>query len=152
MKTLVVYDSAYGNTKAIAVAIGAVVGGEARVVRSGEVGPLDLGAGDLLIAGSPTYGGKPTPAMLSFLDSVSESAVKGVNVAAFDTRLSSRLAGVFGYAAPKIASALETRGGKLVLAPEGFAVKGKKGPLVDGELEHAARWSSAFQALHSPKR
>lgn len=151
MKALVVYDSVYGNTKAIAVAIGAAVGGEARVVRSGEVCPLDLGAGDLLIAGSPTYGGKPTPAMLSFLDGISEAAVKGVNVAAFDTRLSSRLAGVFGYAAPKIAGGLEAKGGKLVLPPEGFLVNGKKGPLVDGEMEHAVKWSGSIRVLHPSK-
>jgi flavodoxin len=151
MKTLVVYDSAYGNTEAIAVAIGAAVGGESKVVRAGEVGPPDLGAGDLLIVGSPTYGGKPTPAMLSFLDRVSEAAVKGVDVAAFDTRLSSRLAAVFGYAAPKIASALEAKGGKLILPAEGFLVMGKKGPLVDGEMEHAVKWSGAIRVLHPPK-
>jgi flavodoxin I len=71
--------------------------------------------------------------------------VKGTNTAAFDTRLTSRMVVIFGYAAPKIAKSLEGRGGKLVVPPEGFFVKGSKGPLKEGELERAGAWAKAIQ-------
>lgn len=65
----------------------------------------------------------------------------GVKVATFDTRLTSRLVRVFGFAADKIAVAVENRDGVLAAAPEGFFVAGKKGPLVAGELERASAWA-----------
>lgn len=141
MKTLVVYDSVYGNTEKIAKAIGGAIAGETRVVRASEVSSAELKMIDLLIVGSPTNGGRPTPAIQDFLDNVSEPAIKGVNVAAFDTRYSTRLVGIFGFAAEKIAGSLKTKGGNLILFPEGFFVKGKKGPVKEGELERAATWA-----------
>ena len=144
MKTLVVYDSTYGNTEIVAKAIGAAIGGDMKVVRAGEVGSADLGTIGLLIVGSPTLGGRPSPAVRDFLAGISESAIRGVTVAAFDTRYSSRLVGVFGYAADKIGTGLKTKGGTLILPPEGFIVKGKKGPLEEGELEHAASWAAGI--------
>jgi flavodoxin len=57
-KTLVVYDSTYGNTEKIAQAIGEAIGGQ--ILRVGEVNPADLKGFDLLIVGSPTRGGLPT--------------------------------------------------------------------------------------------
>lgn len=61
--------------------------------------------------------------------------------AAFDTRLSTKLVGIFGYAADKIATNLKSNGWTIVFPPKGFFVKGKKGPLLDGELEHAVDWA-----------
>ena len=72
-------------------------------------------------------------------------------VAAFDTRTdmdtlngAMRWFGKFlnrlGYAAPKISSSLEAKGGQMVMPPEGFIVKGTEGPLEDGELERAKAW------------
>jgi len=142
MKALIVYDSTYGNTEMVAKAIGAAIGGDMKVVRADEVYPADLRMIDLLIVGSPTYGGRPTPAIQSFLDGVSEPAIRGVKAAAFDTRYSTRLVGVFGYAADKIDGILRTKGGTLISPAEGFFVKGKKGPLKPGELEHAASWAA----------
>ncbi len=42
---------------------------------------------------------------------------------------------MFGYAAGKIADSLQQNGGKLMAEPEGFIVKGRNGPLADGELD-----------------
>ena len=95
---------------------------------------------DLLIVGSPTQGGRSTPAILNFLNKVSEPAIKGIHLAAFDTRFSTRLVGIFGYAAGKIADSLKRKGGTLILPPEAFFVKSKEGPLKEGELERAAGW------------
>jgi len=124
MKALVVYDSVYGNTERIAKSIGGAITGNVKVFRAGEVNPSELESIDLLIVGSPTQGGRPTPAIQDFLNKVSEPILKGINVAAFDTRFSTRWVGIFGYAAGKIAGNLKGKGGTLVAPPEGFFVKG----------------------------
>jgi flavodoxin len=141
MKTLVVYDSLYGNTEKIAQAIGAALTGEVKVLRVGEVDPLELKALNLLIVGSPTHGGRPSPPMREFPDKVQAPALEGTNVAAFDTRLSTRWVGIFGYAAGRIAKSLKEKGGNLLLSPEAFYVEGTEGPLKEGELERAAAWA-----------
>jgi len=143
MKALIIYDSMYGNTEKIAQAIGGAIAGDVKVVRVGEVNPSELEAVDLLIVGSPTQGGRPTQAIQDFLDR-SSSAIKGINVAAFDTRLSARWPRIFGYAAGRIAGNLKGKGGTLVASPEGFFVKGTKGPLKEGELERAASWAKGI--------
>jgi len=143
MKALIVYDSVYGNTEKIARAIAGALkpSGEVKVLRAGEVNPSELKSVDLLIVGSPTQGGKPTRAIQDFLNKLPESAIKGINVAAFDTRFSTKLVAIFGYAAGKIAGSLKTKGGTLILPPEAFFVKSKEGPLKEGELERAAGWA-----------
>jgi flavodoxin len=137
MKTLVVYDSRYGNTEEIAKAIGDAVTGDVEVLRVGEASPSE--SFGLLIVGSPTHGGRHTTAIQSFTKRV--PALKGTPIAAFDTRFATKLVGVFGYAAGRIANTLKGKGGNLVVSPEGFIVKGMKGPLKKGELERAARWA-----------
>jgi len=141
MKVLIVYDSVYGNTEKIAQAIGSVITGDVKVLRAGEVNTSELESLDFLIVGAPTQGGRPTPVMQDFLKKVTESAVKGINVAAFDTRISTKWVGIFGYAAGRIARNLKGKVGNLVASPEGFFVEGTKGPLKEGELERAAGWA-----------
>jgi flavodoxin len=144
MKVLIVYDSVYGNTEKIARAIGGAIAVEVKVLRPGEVNPPDLASIDLLIVGAPTQGGRATPAIQDFLSKLPERAVRGVNVASFDTRLSTKWVGIFGYAAGKIAESLKRKGGNLILPPEPFFVKGREGPLKDGELERAAGWAKGL--------
>ena len=141
MKALVVYDSVHGNTEEIAKAIGDAIAGEVSVRRVGGVSAAELKAFDLLIVGSPTHGGRATDAIQDLLNRVPASALQGTNVAAFDTRLTTRLVRIFGYAAPRIAGKLKKKGGTLIGAPGGFFVKGTEGPLTDGELERAAGWA-----------
>ncbi|HLE81662.1 MAG TPA: flavodoxin family protein [Dehalococcoidia bacterium] len=143
MNALIVYDSLHGNTEKIARAIAAALApsGDVKVLRAGEANISELESVDLLIVGSPTQGGRPTPAIQDFLNRVSEPAIKGISVAAFDTRISTRWVGIFGYAAGRIAGSLKTKGGTLILSPEGFFVKGTEGPLKEGELERAASWA-----------
>jgi len=141
MKVLIVYDSVYGNTEKIAKAIGGAITGEVKVLRVDEANPSELKTIDLFIVGSPTQGGRPTPAIRDFLNKVPEPSLQGINVAAFDTRISTKLVGVFGYAAGRIAGNLKGKGGTLVVSPEGFFVKGTEGPLKEGELERAVGWA-----------
>lgn len=144
MNALIVFDSVYGNTEKIARAIGSAITGEVKVVRAGEVDSAELKTIDLLVVGSPTQGGRPTPAIQDFLNTLPELSFKGINVAAFDTRLLTKLARIFGYAAGKIADVLKKKGGILIVQPEGFFVKGTKGPLKEGELERAAGWAKGI--------
>jgi flavodoxin I len=141
VKTLVVYDSVYGNTEKIAKAIGDAVGGEVKVLRVGDVDSAELEAFDLLIVGCPTHAGRPTPATQDFLKKIPLPALRGADVAAFDTRLTAKLARIFGYAAGKIAGSLKKKGATLIGSAEGFLVEGTEGPLKEGELERAAAWA-----------
>jgi flavodoxin I len=138
METLVIYDSTWGNTEKIAQAVGQAIG--AKVRRVGQVSPSDLKGFDLVVVGSPTLGGRPTEAIQALLKAVG-SALRGVNVAAFDTRLTSRWVRIFSYAAPRMAGSLKEVGATLRGSPEGFFVLGKEGPLKEGELERAALWA-----------
>jgi flavodoxin I len=152
MKALIVYDSAYGNTERIAKAVGDALSGDVRVARAGEVDASGLASLDLLIVGSPTQGFRPTKPVQALIASIPADALKGVAVAAFDTRIPAAQAGiglrlimrVGGYAAPHITQALEKKGGKLAVPPEGFSVKDKEGPLLEGELERAADWAKGI--------
>ncbi len=139
MKVLVVYDTQYGNTEQVAKAIAGGVGGEAR--RITETDPANLKGFDLLIIGAPTQGGKATQAMQDFLTKIPDATLKGVNTAVFDTRLSNKLVGVFGYAAGRIEKVLKEKGTNAVTPAEGFFVKGAKGPMKDGEIQRATDWA-----------
>jgi flavodoxin I len=151
MKALVLYDSTYGNTEALARAMGVALG-DAEVVAISDAAPADLGKSDLLIVGSPTQGGRPTAALTAFLGSVPTLGLDGTPVAAFDTRFASNAHGfglrllmkVIGFAAPRIARTLKTKGGRLAAPPEGFIVEAKEGPLKPGELERAADWARSL--------
>lgn len=151
MKVLIVYDSIFGNTEKIALAISNSLGSKENVetFRVSDIKPEQLVELRLLIVGSPTRAFRPTKAITNFLKKISSNGLKGVKVAAFDTRISptdvnSRflniLVKLFGYAAKPIADKLGKKGGELIIPPEGFFVKGTEGPLKDGELERAAYW------------
>jgi flavodoxin len=144
MAALVVYESIHGNTEKIALAVRRALGSKARVVRAAEAGPGLLKGIDLLVVGSPTYGGRPTPKAKSFLAALGPGSLQGVRVAAFDTRITMKFARIFGYAADRIMAALTSAGGTRAAAPQGFIVTGSEGPLADGELEKAAGWAKGL--------
>jgi flavodoxin len=144
VKSLIVYDSTYGNTEKIARAIGAALTGDVKVQKAGEVNAAELASYDLLVIGSPTYGGRPMPTVADFLGKIPDDAVKGKNVAAFDTRIPTKFAKLFGYAADRIAKSLKDKGANLMVPAEGFFVNGKSGPLKDGEEQRAANWAKGL--------
>ncbi len=159
MKALVVYDSVFGNTEQIALAIGQALEseGDVRVAAVANVTQDQLAGVDLLVAGSPTRGFRPTPALAEFLKAIPGGGLKGMRVMAFDTRYSAKettsvvlklVLKVGDYAANVIAKTLVQKGGAMAVPAEGFIVAGEQGPLRDGELERAARW--AQQAVTTP--
>lgn len=140
MKTLVVYDSVFGNTEQIARSVGAGIGGSVNVAKVGGVSSRDLSGLDLLVLGSPTMGGRATKPMQEFVESLPPEVARKARCAAFDTRITMKFARIFGYAAPRIAEELHRKGGAKACEPEGFIVKGRNGPLEHGELERASAW------------
>lgn len=141
MKTLVIYDSVHGNTGLIAQAIGEAIPGDVQVLRPAQVDASQMEALDLLVVGAPTHGGRPTDPIQDWLGGIQSPELEGVNVAAFDTRLTVKWVRIFGYAAPRIAANLEEKGGTLTGPPGDFFVNSTKGPLIDGEVERAAEWA-----------
>jgi flavodoxin len=142
MQVLVVYDSLYGNTEKIARAIAGAVAppDTVKILRVGEAGPADLEDVGLLFVGSPTQGGRATKAIQAFLDKVPADAFKNMRVAAFDTRLKTKMVKVFGYAAGRIEKSLKEKGAAQ-LPPGLFLVKSTRGPLEEGEEERAKEWA-----------
>jgi flavodoxin len=151
-KTLIIYDSIFGNTEKIARAIGNALlenlDVEVRVVD--EVLPEDLDGIQTLIVGSPTRKFKATNALNQFLKQNPPGKLSGIQIAAFDTRLIPEngknifltfMVKIFGYAGEKISRQLVQLGGKEIVNPQGFLVSGIEGPLLEGELEKAAAWA-----------
>jgi len=155
---MVIYDSVFGNTEKIALAIGDALAavGEVKTIPVGRVNAAQLLGLNVLIVGSPTRGFKPTQAITQFLNDLPNNHFSGVQAASFDTRIALEtikqsafrfIVDKGGYAARVIARSLEKKGGKLILPPEGFFVLGEQGPLKDGELERAARWAERISSL-----
>jgi flavodoxin len=152
MKILIIYDSFFGNTEKVAQAIGKALDSQedVEVVRVSNVKPEHLTGLNVLVVGSPTRGFRPTPAIKSFIGSIPKQGLKGVKVAAFDTRISAKdtnsrilppLIKLFGYAAKPVADWLKKKDGELATPPAGFFVGGREGPLKVGELERAIDWA-----------
>jgi flavodoxin len=95
-----------------------------------------------LIIGSPTDGALPREAIQALVARIGPPALAGARAATFDTRLTWGFLARYGFAADRIADALQGKGWTLVGQPGGFLVKGlRKGPLKRGELERAAAWA-----------
>ncbi|MCD4812683.1 hypothetical protein K8S19_03200 [bacterium] len=154
MKTLIIYDSYFSNTEKIAQAIADGLGlPVSTAVKISAFQPEQLLGIELLIVGSPTRGFRPTSAIAGFIKQRSKDSLKGIRVAAFDTRLVLNtikfgalrmMVKLGGYAAKPVAGQLEKKGGQLIVPPEGFFVTGEKGPLKAGECERAAQWAGKF--------
>ncbi|MBC7293178.1 MAG: flavodoxin family protein [Thermoleophilia bacterium] len=163
MKAVVVYESLWGNTAAVAWAIAEGLGPDTVVLSTAEATPEALAEVDLLVVGAPVHGftvptaqslenikanaaKAPTPpdlsqpAMRSWLESLSPG--KG-RAAAFDTRVR----GPFGSGAGRIEKALAAAGYRPLAKARGFIVQGRYGPLREGELERAQAWGAELARL-----
>jgi len=158
MKSLVIYDSVFGNTEKVAQAAGNALasGSTNQVVKVTAANPSLLKGLDLLVVGSPTRAFRPTEGISKFLKALPESALQGIKVAAFDTRMDVKkvdnklltfMAKRMGYADGALVKLLEKKGGQLAGTTEGFFVKESEGPLEDGELERAAEWAKKLLSI-----
>lgn len=158
MKAIVIYESHWGNTAAVARAIAEGIGSGARALSTAEATAETLTGVDLIVAGAPLLGfslpteamlksmaanaGKdPTPPDLSHpsMRSWIEGLPKGSGMAAaFETRIWWSP----GSAAKSILRKLEEHGYRPAAKPERFIVEDKYGPLREGELEKARAWGA----------
>ena len=157
MKSLVIYDSYFGNTEKLAQAVGKALGTEktVSVVRVAEAGLNLLEGIDLLVVASPTRGFRPSEGTTKFLNSLPAGALQGVQAAVFDTRIDLETIKnkVFkfivrrgGYANKAIAKALEKKGAVVLQPIEGFFVDDSEGPVSAGEIERAVEWAAGIKA------
>ena len=158
MKAVVVYESLWGNTAAIARAIAEGLGEGTLALSTAEATGAALADAELIVAGAPVLGFRlpteamrqnvvtsernaPTPPDLShpsmrrWLDALPHGRGRS---AAFETRIWWSPGGATG----PIADKLERAGYPRLTKARRFVVKGKYGPLRDGELERARRWGA----------
>lgn len=156
MKTLLLYDSVFGNTQKVALAMSAVFSdkGPCESLRPDQFQRSKLEGVGRLVVGSPTRAFRPTPALVAALKALPPGSLAGIDVLAFDTRawierapkVLRFFARLFGYAADPLARLLQKKGGRLVLPPAGFVVLDTEGPLRAGEIERAVAWARSSDA------
>ena len=150
MKTLVVYDSVFGNTAKVAAQIAQALDSEA--VQLDKVNESLLVDVELLVVGSPTRAFKPTPNMIAWIQGLTSNQLWQAKVATFDTRIDTRktknimlrFVDIMGYAAPWLEKNLAAKGLAIAKPGEGFYVEASEGPLKTGELERAAAWATSL--------
>jgi hypothetical protein len=158
MKAVVVYESLWGNTAAIARAIAEGIGPEARALSTAEASDAAVAGADLIVAGAPVHGFQlptdkgreglgenpgraPTPpdlshpSMRSWLEALPEGHA---HYAAFETRMRFSPGG----ATSGIERRLERAGYRPVAKGKRFFVGAFYGPLRQGEVERARHWGA----------
>jgi hypothetical protein len=170
MRALIVYESMYGNTAAVAKAIGegcAARDVEPTYVRVDDARPELFSDTDVLVVGGPTHVHglsreltrktaiedgtrtfeEPTlgEGLRGWLDRLPDG--EGARAAVFDTRVAAPIM-FTGSAAKQIAKRLVARGYR-VMDGDSFLVT-KDNTLIEGELERARVWG-AMLAMAVPK-
>jgi hypothetical protein len=161
MKSIVVYESYWGNTAAVAKAIAEGLGSDARAMSTTEAKGEALAGAGLIVAGSPIIAfhlpsektrsdmaAKPDkkapsppdfshPSMRSWLESLPQNS-GGVRAAAFETgfKLSP------GGAAGTILKILQGLGYESFAKKQRFLVNSSYGPMREGELDRAKAWGA----------
>lgn len=163
MGAVVVYESMFGNTEAVAraVADGIAPVMPVEVVDVGAAPPLSDLRADLLVVGAPTHafglsrpstrqdatgrGGRPSAAAKGIREWLESADSADLRVATFDTHVKKpNLPGRAGHAAER---RLHRIGCEVVARAVSFYVDGYSGPLLPGELERATRWGADVARL-----
>ena len=144
MKTLVIFDSTYGNTKKIADTISDELGKDSKALSVSDFNSKNLEGISLIVVGSPIIGWKPSEKMGEFLSGLNEGQLKGIKAAVFDTRIKNFMS---GDALKKISKELIRAGAEISVKPHAFFVKGSEGPLFDGEVNKAIEWAKSIKAI-----
>lgn len=168
MRALVVYESMFGNTRAVALAVAGGLATRMAVdaVEVGEAPPALPPDVTLLVVGCPTHAhGMSTsqtradaagragerlvsrgPGLGEWLEAIGRPAAS-VTAAAFDTRIKGPGL-LWGSAAKVAAKRLQGAGFRFIPPARSFLVGGPTGPmfdrLVEGELERARDWGAGL--------
>lgn len=148
MKTLIVYDSYYGNTKKMAEELKKGIEGEVVVLNASDAIKENIKEVDYLIIGSPTRAFSATSNIKKFIKNNKKTNFDKMKIAVFDTRMNvdeapkilKFLASKFGFATNKMEKWLLKAGGKIAIKSEGFFVTEIQGPLKEGEIDRAKTW------------
>jgi len=158
MKAIVVYESHWGNTAAVARAIAEGFGPDATALTTDEVSEAVLKEADLVVAGAPVIAfglasdktraslvaeAAKAPSPPDLAHPSMKSWLAGLpwgrgSYAAFETRIWWSLRGATGT----IERGLRGAGYRAVAKAQRFIVGGAYGPLADGELERARAWGT----------
>lgn len=167
MNTLVVYESMWGNSRAVAAAIAEGIDGDVRLVDVTHA-PVPLPDDvDLLVVGGPTHAFSMSRATTR-RDAEGKGAETGhaargirewlgflrpcdrLDVATFDTRVGS-VRHLPGSAAKAAAKEVRRQHLGRLLASASFFVDDMAGPLLDGELERARDWGRSLAGMRVGK-
>ena len=164
-RALVVVESMFGNTAAVAAALAQGLAEEmdVEVVPAASAAPLEEEV-DLVVVGAPTHafslsrpitradaarqGAAPERArigMREWLESAYHAGLSDLHVAVFDTRIT-KVRRLPAAAGPKAARLAKHRHFEPIGKPVAFLVEDMKGPLLDGELERAETWGRMLSA------
>lgn len=157
MKSVVIFDTVFGNTELVAQAVGKELGTAetVSVIHVSDVTLANLEEADLVVVASPTRGFRPMPSIMKFLKDLPVDALIGKKAAVFDTRMdvdkiNSKIFRFIvskgGFADAAIAKQLKASGAKLIEPTAGFFVDDSEGPLTEGELERAVKWVRQIKA------
>ncbi len=158
MKAVVVYESHWGNTEAVARAIAEGIGPDAQALPTDEATAEVVGPADLIVAGAPVMAfGLPGERALTGLERSAHTAETPPDLsrislrtwlnalpqghavaAAFETRMRWSPGGATGT----IERSLTGHGHRIVSQGHKFVVTGQSGPLRDGELDRARQWGA----------
>ena len=167
MRAVVIYESMFGNTRAIAEAIAAGLrpGSDVTLVSVARAKRALLEDADLVVVGGPTHvhgmsqkrtrasavqtARKPGSALVLDADAqgpglrewFAEMGQGAARAAAFDTRLSGPPV-LTGRASKQISRQLRRHGFRIVTRPKSFLVLGNE--LLPGEAERARDWASGL--------
>lgn len=166
MRSLVVCESMFGNTRQLGDAVAAALTGcgwDTQVCDVGAAPARIPGDIDLLVVGAPTHAfsmsrassrddaAKRAPAEGRSPTGVREwiagldAPPPGIRCGVFDTRFA-KPRWLTGSAATHAAKALRRRGFTMLEAPTSFHVTTTTGPLGSGELQRARRWAETLAA------
>jgi hypothetical protein len=161
MKAVVVYESHWGNTAEIARAVAEGIGPDARALTTEEASAEAIADADLLVVGAPVIAfGLPSPRSEDVVAATADEAPtppemvkpamfwwlaelpKGsAEAAAFETHVRWSPGGATGA----IERGLERKGYRVNANSGKFIVRGRYGPLREGELERARAWGSGLR-------
>lgn len=143
MRSIVIYDSNYGNTERVARVLARGLergGGEVDCLKIDRVDAGDLRGYDFIAVGGPTHMIRPSKQMKEFLDRLDSVDLNGKKGFAFDTRNESRMNGrqwlaLENSAARVIEGAMKRRRVRILRPRQSAIVEGREGPLDDGAEE-----------------
>ena len=153
MQAVVVYESHWGNTEAVARAIAEGFGPEGVALTTNQAGATVIAGVDLIVAGAPVMGFRlPTEGMIEGLRSERGADTSNAPMRTWLDRLpdgsgayAAFETGIWwspGGATGAIGRALEAAGYRAIAKGHRFVVEDKDGPLREGELEKACKWGA----------